>query len=202
MRETWVKQQIVLGTMGMLLGALLVFPLSPLLAEEMPVPIEIQVPLIMKILTFDRNFDQTFETEVNIGIVYAPGDFASLQAREHLTAWFDQSANKTLKKRPVKYIALAYTTTGEMEEAVTFHQINLLYITPGNAHHLTALLSISQTYQIITATGVPDYVEQGVSIGLGVKEDRKPKIQINLPSSKSEGIDFEAKLLKLAEVIR
>jgi len=168
----------------------------------MPVPIEVQVPLIMKILTFDRNFEQNFETDVTIGIVYVPGDSSSLEVRDHLSSWLEQSADKTLKTRPVKYISVAYNTKSELEQAITSHNVNLLYITPGNSEHLNTLLTISQTNQIITVTGVPGYVEQGVSIGLGLKENQKPKIQINLASSKSEGVAFEAKLLKLAEVIR
>lgn len=181
---------------------LIVFPVSTGFAEEMPVPIEVQVPLIMKILTFDRNFEQNFETDVTIGIVYVPGDSSSLEVRDHLSSWLEQSADKTLKTRPVKYISVAYNTKSELEQAITSHNVNLLYITPGNSEHLNTLLTISQTNQIITVTGVPGYVEQGVSIGLGLKENQKPKIQINLASSKSEGVAFEAKLLKLAEVIR
>jgi hypothetical protein len=45
-------------------------------------------------------------------------------------------------------------------------------------------------------------VEQGVSVGFGLKENGELKIQINLASSKSEGVAFEAKFLKIAEVIQ
>ena len=80
-------------------------------------------------------------------------------------------------------------------------QFNMLYIAPGNARNLQKLLQMCQGQKIITTTGVPEYVEQGVAVGIGVRQDR-PEILINLRSSKSAGSEFDASLLRIARVVR
>ena len=54
---------------------------------------------------------------------------------------------------------------------------------------------------ITTVTGVPDYVRRGVAVGIGMAQN-KPKVLINLPSSRSEGSDFDANLLRIATVLK
>ncbi|PYP39872.1 MAG: hypothetical protein DMD43_09835 [Gemmatimonadetes bacterium] len=49
-------------------------------ADEMPVPADLQVPLLLKILTYDRNFETKAKTDLTIGIVYDPGNPGSLKA--------------------------------------------------------------------------------------------------------------------------
>jgi hypothetical protein len=45
------------------------------------------------------------------------------------------------------------------------------------------------------------YVHEGLAVGITV-HDNKPKIVVNLPSSKAEGASFSSKLLNLASIIR
>lgn len=182
---------------------LLLFPLSTG-AEEMIIPAKLQVPLILKILTFDRNFESRVRSEFTIGIVYAPTNPASLKAKDEILNVLKgyEADNKTIKKLPIKHTLLEYTTESNVEKTVRSSQIDVLYIAPGNAHHLEALLNISRTHRIITVTGIPDYVEQGVAVGVGLKRSNKPQILINLLSSKFEGSAFDATLLKLAAVFQ
>jgi autotransporter adhesin len=88
-----------------------------------------------------------------------------------------------------------------LESAAKANHMNVLYIAPGNAQNLDALLKVSQANQIITTTGVPTYVDQGVAVGIGIRQD-KPQILINLGGSKREGSEFDASLLRIASVIR
>jgi hypothetical protein len=63
-------------------------------------------------------------------------------------------------------------------------------------------LKMSQTYAITSLTGVPEFVDRGVAIGIGVKPDKRPDILINLLSSRKEGSDFDASLLRIARVVK
>jgi hypothetical protein len=49
-------------------------------------------------------------------------------------------------------------------------------------------------------TGVPDYIYNGISVGIDIKGE-KPEILINLKSSKLEGADFSSQLLKISTII-
>ena len=61
---------------------------------------------------------------------------------------------------------------------------------------------MARTYAITTATGVPEFVQRGIAVGIGMKADKKPDILINLPSSRSEGSEFDASLLRIATVVK
>ena len=154
---------------GLVCLLLVVFPLVGY-GEEMPVPAQHQVPLILKILTYDRNFSQKMRSGLRIGIVYNPWNSKSHQAHRDLARTLDDFSTKTIKKLPIQYIPLKYRGESELAKRTKAHQLNLLYIMPGNKKHLPALIRFSQAHQITTVTGVPDYVKKGIAVGIGVKK--------------------------------
>jgi hypothetical protein len=189
----------------MFLGALICLALfkSPYVdAEEVPVPAGIQVPIFLKILTFDRNFDDKVRSQLKIGIVYTEKDPASRQARDAIVDVLKSYTDKTIKHLPITYVLMPYTTERNLAESAKSQRVNVFYVAPGNGKHLAALLRISQKHRITTVTGVPQYVGKGVTVGLGLNSDNKTRILINLKSSISEGIAFDANLLRLSTVLQ
>jgi hypothetical protein len=183
------------------LCALLVVAPSPALAEKMALPADKQVPLLLKILTYDRQFEQKAGSEVVIGIVYSAADPDSAPAMESLSSTLNGFAGKTVKKLPIKYWQIPYSTPDRLEAIVKEKGINVLYVCPGNDRNLAAIVKLAQGGRITTLTGIPDYVKKGVAVGVGERSG-KPQIFINLDASKAEGSDFDASLLRIAEVVR
>lgn len=173
----------------------------PAHTQGMAIPAEMQMTLIFKILTYDRQFEAKAGTELVIGIVYDPSDPASRAATDEVVSTLYKFSGKTVKKLPIKYFTIEYTTPKDLEAFIKAKGINMLYLAPGVTKSLPDVLKISQARRITTATGVPDYVRKGVSVGIGERQD-KPQILINLPSSKSEGSEFDASLLRIATVIQ
>ena len=174
--------------------------LPPAGAEEMALSIERQVPLLLKILTYDRNFEKKAGTELAIGIVYDPSDRDSAKATTDLGNTLYQWQEKTVKQLKIKYYTIEYTNAADLERFVKQKGISVLYIAPGNARNLTSILELSQDLHLTTLTGVPDYVRRGASVGLALTQD-KPQILINLQSAKAEGSEFTASLLRLATIL-
>ena len=109
-------------------------------------------------------------------------------------------AGKTVKKLPLKYYTIEFTGSVDLERFVKEKHISVLYITPGSAKSLAAVLKVSEDLKLTTLTGVPDYVRRGVAVGIGVEQD-KPQILINLAAARAEGSDFDASLLRIAIVM-
>lgn len=61
--------------------------------------------------------------------------------------------------------------------------------------------AISRSKRILTVTNVPNYVVEGVTLGIGI-EAGKPKVLLNLSSAAEEKIEFKPQLLKLARTMR
>jgi hypothetical protein len=169
-------------------------------ADQMPVPAELQVPLLLKILTYDRNLESRAKAELNIGVVFDPADASSVRAKNEIAAILGKVADKTVKKLPIKYVPIEYKALPELEATVKSRGVNLLYLTPG-LRNVEELIRFSQANRITTATGVRSFMEKGVAVGVGVRQD-KPEIIINLPASRSEGSEFDASLLRIATVLK
>ena len=170
--------------------------------EPMSFPPDVQITLLLKILTYDRSFAVKAKSQVMIGVVYVAGDAESVKAKDDILKTLQLFADRPIKGVPIKAVALEYKDPKSLAETVRSQGINVFYIAPGNANTLNELLRVSHTRGITTATGVPEYVQRGVAIGIGKKADQKPDILINLPSSRQEGSEFDASLLRIANIVK
>jgi hypothetical protein len=187
---------------GLVLGLVALLRATGLAAAEpMPLTPDLQVPLILKILTYDRHFEAKAGRDLAIGIVYAPADPSSVKAANDISDTLFRFAGKTVKRLGIRYFLIEFTTPEKLEQSIAQRGISVLYLAPGNAKNLAAVTKVSQARGITTATGVPDYVRKGVSVGIGIADDR-PQILINLPSTKAEGSEFDLSLLRIATVLK
>ncbi len=168
-------------------------------AQGMEIPAKIQISIFLKTLSFDRKLSERSGDELNMLIIYqgnyTPSQLASQEVSEALN---ELSINK-VEGIPIKYYFLNIDEFNLLS-AVIKHKINLIYVCPLRGISLKTITSISREKSIISFTGIPSYVESGISIGVGLKRD-KPQIVINLTSSKAEGADFSSQLLNLSKVI-
>jgi len=188
------------GLLAAALAALLCAPAAG--TEPMPFPADVQITLLLKILTYDRSFQAKAKTGVTIGVVYVPSDPQSVKAKDEIIKTLQAVSDLRIKNVPIKFQPIEYRNPASLETAVRTGGVNVFYIAPGNAEGLAQLLKVSHTRGITTATGVPEYVQRGVAIGIGIKADKKPDILINLPNSRSEGSEFDASLLRIATVVK
>jgi hypothetical protein len=172
---------------------------SELRAQGMEVPATVQIPLMYKILSFDRNFLSRVGDEVVIGILYQEGYRGSVVAREQVEEALS-STETLLAGRIVRWVAIKLDDGGTLAAALRHREIDVLYVGPLRGIRLEELLSITRAAHVTTFTGVPDYVERGLSVGIGLNQER-PQIVINLAAARAEGSDFNAQLLRVSRVI-
>ena len=90
---------------GLLLAAC---PGGPVSAQAMAVPADLQVPLLLKILTYDRQLEAKAGSDLVIGIVHDPSDRESAKAADEIASTLYKFAGKTVKKLPVRYFLIEY----------------------------------------------------------------------------------------------
>jgi hypothetical protein len=91
--------------------------------------------------------------------------------------------------------------TPNLAAALARLQVAVLYVSPLRAADLRTVTGACRGAGVITVTGVTDYVETGLAIGIGAKGER-PEIVVNLAASRAEGADLNAQLLKLARIVK
>ena len=173
---------------------------DPVIAQDMPVPLNVQVPLLSKIVFYDRTFLERKCSNIVIGIVFQSGYRASFATKERLTSLIDKFG-PSIGTLPLRYVCIDVDGDQGWSDNPDIDKVDMLYISPLRAMSLDKILQTSTRRRLLTFSGVPDYVASGVAVGFGVRDD-KPLIVINLPAAKAEGADFSSQLLRVAEVIR
>lgn len=164
----------------------------------MPVPVEVQFSLFSKILPFDRNFKTRAESSITIGILYQRTFRMSLHAKEDMVRLL-QASRRTIDGKPVRFVELDLTEDLDSLNANLLRSVDVLYVAPLRAVNISSISTLTRTQRILSLTGVPEYVANGLAVGIGTKGER-PEILINLSAAKTEGADFSSQLLKLAKV--
>ena len=170
-------------------------------AQEIAVPVRAQYLLFLKILTFDRNLDQRVNGDLVIGIVYQRRFRRSLHVRDALLNAVKESKIADVAGHQIRVVSIDLESNTDIRKAIREHRVNALYIAPLRAVDIKSISKVSREAKVLTMTGVPEYVEEGIAVGIGLRGE-KPEILVNLRAAKAEGVDFHAQLLKLAKVFR
>lgn len=186
---------------GRVAGAITALALfsAPAYAQSMPVPIEIQYPLLMRVFSADRNLTARSGSDMVIGVIYQKGVRESSQAAAALQEWARRNPSSPIAGSTVRLVPTAVDEMAGLDLRLLRDSVDLCYIAPLRAASLDSLLAATRRAGVATCTGVPEYVERGVSVGIGVKADR-PQILVNMSAAKAEGIELGSQVLKLARV--
>jgi len=168
--------------------------------EEMEVPVDIQIPLFLKILTYDRNLKERVGDEIVMGVVYQEKFRKSLNVKTQLEKYLANSKEDKIDEVPFRYVLINLSSLSMFKAILTREKVDIVYIAPLRAIAVEALAADCRAMGITSLTGVPAYCELGIAISIGSKGE-SPQIIINLPGAQSEGADFSSQLLKLAKVI-
>lgn len=185
---------------ALLLGGLALPPL-PLRAQQITVPPRQQYALFAKILTFDRNLAVRSGNELVIGVVFQQGLRASRAAADEFIAASQESSVRSVAGVPITVRRIPLGDPGTLADALAREQVDVVYFAPLRAVDIASLLAATRPRRILSFSSAPEYVGQGVAVGLDERAGR-PHILINLPSARTEGADFGSTLLGLAEVFR
>lgn len=183
----------ILLTVVFLLGA----AVAP---QEMPVPVEVQVPLLVKVLGFERTLAMRHGSEVVIAIAYQPDFRASRLAMEGVI----ETARKgrfSVHGRTIRWVPVPVQDSAQLGAAIADRRAAVVYFAPLRAVDVRSLARVAADGHVVSVTGVPQYVREGVSVGIDERGGR-PRILVHLTAARAAGADFAAPLLQLADVLQ
>ena len=190
-----MRTSMLVGVLAVLLGG------GSAHAQEMAAPAEIQVPLLFKILTFDRRLEaRPPGNAIVIAVVFQTGYRASLVARNQIVDALKAMQDSTISGHPVRWVAVEWIDEEQVRLALIRERTDVVYVTPLRGVELHPLVRTARAAGMTTFTGVPLYVEQGVALSIGIVRER-PQIIVNLAATRAEGSDFTSQLLRLCKVI-
>ncbi|MBI1939376.1 MAG: DUF4154 domain-containing protein [Ignavibacteriales bacterium] len=177
----------------------LIFFFQVLFSQSVEVPVDIQFPIFLKILTFDRKLQQRGKNGLSMMILYQKNYKPSYSIREEINKLLNQLAINRIESIPIKYNFVDIDEVNLHAALIKYHT-NLIYICPLRGVALQTITQTTKELGVLSFTGVPEYVEEGVSVGIELKGE-KPHIMINITSAKAEQAEFSSQLLRVSKIL-
>lgn len=163
------------------------------------VDVKAALPVLLKVLTYDVNFDARGAGTFVVLVVSESGQLA---ARAGLVANMKDVGVTEVKKRPLKYVPVEYRDDAQLQSEIDKHKASALLVVPGASKGtVKSLWELAQDNQLYALALEAETVETHFPVGVSMAGD-KPQIIINEKSSKAVGARFETVVLRMAKVIQ
>lgn len=166
-------------------------------ADEMDVPVSRQVPLLTRVLSFDRSLEG--DAPLVVAVVHQPQHRPSLRAYQAFAEAL-RARRATVQGREVRLVAVEATSAGATAARLRRAGAEAAYVAPLRGLDVRALSREAGQAGVLTLTGVRGYVGDGVAVGVGLRDGR-PEILLNRRAVSAAGADLSARLLQLATLV-
>jgi hypothetical protein len=168
-------------------------------ASAEDVDIKSAMPVLLKVLTYDVNFDSRGTGDFVILVAGTPD---KAERRKALLKDLESVSVTKVKNRPVKYAVADLKDEATLQADIDRTHASAVLAVPGTLPDGVKTISeVSQDNQIYALALEVGMVEQALPVGVTMLSG-KPQIVINEKASKGVGARFETSVLKLARVIQ
>jgi len=171
---------------------------TPARAQDADVPIGLQIPLFLKVVSFDRQLASRMDTELVVGVAYQRGNGESVRARDD--AIHALRAAQTEPGLPRLRIEPIDLDKESLVLQLVRRKVTVLYVAPLRAIDIAIVADAARAARVTTCTGTPRYLSEGLAVSVRYQGER-PKLLINVDAARLEGAEFSAELLNLAQVM-
>ncbi len=168
-------------------------------AQAVGVPISLQVQLLAKLASYDRNLTARAGSSVLTLVVKKDDDAESSSSAEHALHTF--SGLTRIAGLPHAEELISYSGPAALASACASKRAAIVYLMPGVGGDVDSIREALSKLSILSASVVPADVSKGVVVGVDHVSGR-PKILINLAQAIQQRVDFSGELLRIATVIR
>lgn len=183
----------------LLLGLAVLFAVRTA-AGSLAVPFDVQVPLMLKALTYDRSLKARVGDQVRIAVLHPsegePG------AAENLTTALRNLPGRTLNGLPVTFRHFTVRNEAVVEQALRDGRWAAAYVMPGfSSAELAQIRRACESQRVLAMAADAGEVERGMAFGVDSR-DGKPQLVVNLSSTRAFGSEFDLALIRLSRVIQ
>jgi hypothetical protein len=168
-------------------------------AEETTLPIALQVELLVKVASYDRNFVQRAGERARILILTKPGNVDSKRIAAQVEAGLARV--NQIAGLPHEESVTPYRGAVELANKIRAERVAVVFLGPGFRDDIGAIREALDGVDVLTATAIPDYVEAGVVLGFDVAAGR-PELLVNLPQAKKQKVALRSEVLRLMKVFQ
>lgn len=182
------------------LGALLLElpPRRVAAADDVAVPVPLQMELLLKVAGYDRNLPARARGVVRVVILTKRDDSASRNVGEQAARAL---SGKDVKGMPTEIATQMFNDGPALTERVRDGRASILYAAPGFGPR--ELLTIARSLaglSVLSSGALAHFVDTAVALGFDLVGG-KPKLLVNVRRAREQGVDLSSQVLRLAKVI-
>ena len=185
-------------TGGALLAGLSAFP-HLALGEEALVPISLQVELLLKVATYDKNLPRRAAGRLGV-LVLVKGDDPD-SVRSAAQARLALAKTTEVLGLPLEGSSVTYADAPVLAELLRSTKPAILYVMPGFPEPvLAAIAAACAGISVLSVGSLARHAERGTVLALDLVGG-KPKLIVHLPRARQQHVDLSSNVLKLMRVI-
>ncbi len=163
-------------------------------------PVRVQVPLLLKALSYDRALGRNGTSEVVLAVLYDGASATSTDAKTEFMRAVKESELKSVGARPIRVVELN-VAAGQLAARLRERSASVVYLTTGLERRLPEVVEAATVTQVTTMGGSEQYARAGLALAVAAVGDR-PKVFVNLPAARLTGADLSVALLRVSTVIQ
>ncbi len=163
-------------------------------------PARVQVPLLLKALSYDRALGRNGASEIVLVVLYDGASAASTDAKTEFVRTVKASELKAVGSRPVRVVEVN-AAAGQLLARLKERNAAVVYLTPGLEDRVPGVAEAAAALRVTTLGGSEQYARAGLAVAVAAVEGR-PRLFVNLPAARATGADLSAALLSLSTVIQ
>lgn len=169
-------------------------------AQPAEVPVDRQVAMMLKVMDSDKHITAGYPC-CNVGILFSHHDSSSIAEKNSILQFTSDRPYMLKDGTPVHFVAVDLEHDLDWKDILESDSIATVIVTSVDRRYLEPVTSLSRKRSILTMTTVPEYVREGISVGVISQNDRA-MLLINLPVSITEGARISSGVLKMAKIYR
>jgi hypothetical protein len=174
-------------------------PVREVGGQETALPPQLQVDFFTRILSFDLGLEERADAQIVVGVLFQDRYRASFRVKDQLMEAAGEE-ELTAGGIPIRFIPVELRGSDTFAEDIKDAGVNHVYLTPLRAVDVVGITSSATAEGILTLTAVPEFMDEGVAVGLGTRAGR-PEILINRGVAEAVGARFSPELLNLARIV-
>lgn len=157
------------------------------------------LPLFLKIITYDENFEPSEVDAVAIHLLYDKSNGSSYEMMIKTKEFFLANAGLTVKKVPVKFHAVEFSQSDSVWITIDEDDYNMMIVAGIDDDAIGRIMAEIKGKNIRSFSFDPALISAGVAVGIKMRKAKKA-IFVNLSAARDEGSKFSAHLLKMCQI--
>jgi uncharacterized protein DUF4154 len=168
-------------------------------AEEVSVPVSLQMDLLLKVASYDKNLRRRAGDRVLVAVLVNPKDADSGRVAAQALAALAEATD--VDGLPVMPLSVEYTDGPALSRLADESRVAVLYVAPGfTPGELDAIAQAFDGHSVLSAGALAKYTERGTVLGFDLVGG-KPKLLVHLARAKRQQVELSSAVLKLMRVI-